>query len=84
MSCGCAIVGSDTPPVREVMEDGVNALIADFRSPHHIARRAEELLDDRALAAKLGKAARETVLERYELKTCLRKMEDKLHRLANR
>lgn len=84
MSCGCAIVGSDTPPVREVMEDGVNGLIADFRSPHHIARRAEELLDDRALAARLGKAARETVLERYELKKCLGQMEDLLHHLVNR
>ncbi len=84
MSCGCAVVGSDTPPVLEVIEDGVNGLIADFRSPHHIARRAEELLEDRKLAAKLGEAARETIIERFELKRCMRKTEDKLHRLANR
>jgi len=82
MSFGCPIVASKTPPVEEVMRDGVNGLLAEFRSPHHIARRVEELLDDRALAARLGKAARETVLEHYELGHCLHRQEDMLYRLV--
>ncbi len=82
MSFGCPIVGSKTPPVQEVMEDGVNGLLAEFRSPHHIARKVEEILDDRELAARLGKAARETVLERFELRKCLRKQEDLMYSLV--
>ena len=45
------------------MEDGVNGLLANFRRPEHIAMRIEEALDDPELRARLGKAARETVLE---------------------
>ena len=82
MSFACPIVGSKTPPVQEVMEDGVNGLLAEFRSPHHIARKVEELLDDRELAARLGKAARETVLERFELQKCLRKQEDLMYSMV--
>lgn len=82
MSFGLPLVASKTPPVEEVVEDGVNGLLAEFRSPHHIARRIEELLDDRELAARLGKAARETILERYELTRCLHQQEDMLYRLV--
>lgn len=81
MSFGCPLVASKTPPCEEVVEDGVNGLLAEFRSPHHIARRVEELLDDRALAERLGRAARETVLERYELTKCLHRQEDMIYRL---
>lgn len=73
MSIGCPLVASATPPVEEVVVDGVNGLLANFRSPEHIAMRVEELLDDRELAKRLGKGARETILEKYELKMCLRK-----------
>lgn len=66
MACGCAIVGSDTAPVREAIEDGINGLLTDFHSPAAIADRIETVLDDRALAARLGAKARETVLDRYD------------------
>ena len=73
MAVGCPLVASATPPVEEVVEDGVNGLLANFRSPEHIAMRVEEILDDRALAKQLGKKARETILERYELNKQLNK-----------
>ena len=72
MGAGCCLVGSATPPVQEVVEDGVNGLLANFRRPEHIVMRIEEALDDPDLRARLGKAARETVLEKYELKDCMR------------
>lgn len=82
MSFGLPLVASKTPPCEEVVEDGVNGLLAEFRSPHHIARRVEEILDDRALAERLGKAARETVLERYDLTHALRREEDLIYSLV--
>ena len=73
------MVGSKTPPVQEVMEDGVNGFLAEFRSPNHIAKKIEEILDDRDLAIRLGKNARETIKERFELHKCMRKQEDLMY-----
>lgn len=81
MSFGCPLVASKTPPCEEFVEDRTNGLLAEFRSPHHIARRILELLEDRALAERLGKAARETVLSRVELNACLRREEDMIFSL---
>lgn len=67
MATGCAIVGSDTAPVREVMQDGRTGLLVDMRAPREIAAAIERLLDDRALAARLGWEARAHVLEHYAL-----------------
>ncbi len=82
MSFACPMVCSKTPPVQEVMEDGVNGLLAEFRSPYHIARKIEELLDDPERAKKLGAAARETILERFELMKCMKAQEDLMYRLV--
>jgi glycosyltransferase involved in cell wall biosynthesis len=71
MATGCVIVGSDTAPVREVLRDGATGLLADMRSPRAIATAIERLLDDRALAARLGSAARRHVVDHYGLETLL-------------
>ena len=76
MSFGIPIVSSKTPPVEEFATDGDNALLAEFRSPHHISLKIEEQLENRDAALKMGKRARETVLERTELNKCLRRQED--------
>ena len=72
MSMGCAIVASDTAPVREVIEDGAQGLLVGFFDQARLVDRICEVLDDPALAARLGVAARERVVERYDLATrCL-------------
>ena len=76
------MVCSKTPPVQEVMEDGVNGLLAEFRSPYHIARKVEEMLDDPERAKKLGMAARETILDRFELMKCMRQQEDLMYSIV--
>ncbi|MFL5331596.1 MAG: glycosyltransferase [Geminicoccaceae bacterium] len=67
MATGCALVAADTPPVREVVEDGRNGVLADMRDPAAIAAAVERLLDDRAEARRLRTAARATILERFAL-----------------
>ena len=79
MSFGCAMVGSKTPPVEEVMEDGRNGLLANFRSPQHIALRIEELLDHPDLRKRLGTAARQTILDRYDVKDCVQRQIDMVY-----
>ena len=84
MSFGLPLVASATPPVMEVVEDNVNGLLAEFRSPVHIAKKIEDVLDDREMAARLGKAARETVLERFDLVKCMRKTEDLMYSMLRK
>ena len=70
MSAGCLVLGSRTPPVEEVIRDGENGLVVDFFSPDAIAEKVDQALamDQRPLRA----AARETVVQRYDLKrVCL-------------
>jgi glycosyltransferase involved in cell wall biosynthesis len=72
MACGAVIVGSDTPPVAEVIEDGVNGLLTGFFDPLALADRVETALDDPELRAALSAAARMTAVERFDLATvCL-------------
>lgn len=68
MACGCSVVGSDTPPVLEVLEDGKNGLVVDFFSPEDIADKVDWVLDNPQAANALRRAARETAVRRFDLK----------------
>ena len=67
MSTGCALVGSNTEPVREFIRHGENGLLADFHSPEGIADAIEWLLENRAEAARLGAQARALIQAEYDL-----------------
>ena len=72
MSAGCLIVGSRTPPVQEVIHHGGNGLLVDFFSPDEIADRVLDALEDQRAFASLRQNARQTVLDRYDLRSvCL-------------
>ena len=71
MACGCAVVGSDTAPVREPIRHGHNGLLVDFFSPADLAAAVAELLQDRERAAAFGQAARRTVERTYDLDACV-------------
>lgn len=71
MACGAVVLGSDTPPVREVIAHGKTGLLADFFSPEAFAAAADKVLDDPAGHKPLGFAARELILEKYGLDVCL-------------
>ena len=73
MGCGCAVVGSATAPVQEVIEHNHTGLLVDFFSPKALATAIAELLSDRALAQRLGEAARATVLKHYRLESCVQR-----------
>lgn len=69
MAAGCAIVGSATPPVLEVLEDGRNGLLVDFFSPGAIADRVDEILDHPSRMAHLRHAVRQDAVRRFDLAT---------------
>ena len=67
MSTGCLIVGSDTAPVTEIINDGENGLLVDFFSPKKIADRIDEVLNHPTQMSEIRNQARNTILERYAL-----------------
>ncbi len=72
MACGAAPVGSDNPPVTEIITQGENGLLVDFFDPSAIAEAVSGLLADSNRRRALAAAARRTIVERYDLRTvCL-------------
>jgi glycosyltransferase involved in cell wall biosynthesis len=71
MACGCLIVGSRTPPVLEVLRDGVNGLAVDFFSPNKLANRIQSALEQPEEMQPLRNAARRTAVKYYDLKKVL-------------
>lgn len=72
MSAGCLVVGSATAPVQEVIEDGFNGLLVDFFDRAGLVDRIDQVLDHPTRLANMRLAARQTVVERYDLRTvCL-------------
>ena len=67
MACECLVVGSDTPPVREVIEHGRNGLLVDFFSPAGLSSTILECLANPDRFRPLRAAARRTIVERYSL-----------------
>ena len=68
MSVGAPVIASRTPPVCEVIEEGVNGALVDFFDVEGLARRVVEVLETPSAFVGMGEAARRTVRERFDLK----------------
>lgn len=72
MSAGCLVVASRTPPVEEVIRDGVNGRLVEFFSTAQIAAAVDDALGKQDQYRPLREQARRSMVERYDLKrVCL-------------
>jgi glycosyltransferase involved in cell wall biosynthesis len=83
MACGALVIGSATPPVTEVVEDGRNGLLADFWDGDALAARMIEAVDRGGHLRGLREAARRTIASRFALEDCLERQEGLVNRLVN-
>jgi glycosyltransferase involved in cell wall biosynthesis len=75
MSAGALVIGSDTAPVREVIRHGENGLVVDFFDIGAWSQTMIGALAEPEKFAHLRAAARQTVIDRYDLRSiCLPKM----------
>jgi glycosyltransferase involved in cell wall biosynthesis len=81
MSSGCAIVASDTPPVRDFIRDGENGRLVDFFDGQAIAASIAEILRDPERFAPMRAAARRTILDRYSIGQSLAAWDDLIDRV---
>ncbi|MDX1482703.1 MAG: glycosyltransferase family 4 protein [Woeseiaceae bacterium] len=65
MGCGCPVLASDLPAIRDIVEHERTGLLATPADPEDLATGIDRLLSDRALAAALARAARDRVVENF-------------------
>jgi len=84
MSVGCAVVGSRTGPVMEVITDEKNGRLVDFFDPSQLSQQICHLLNSPSERSRLGAAARSFVRDNYDLRSkCLPRQIEWIERLAN-
>ncbi len=65
MACGALVVGSDNPPLDEVIQHGHNGLLVPFNAPDRLAEVLLAVLADPPAFAAMAAAGRATVAARY-------------------
>jgi len=72
MSAGCAIVASDTAPVKEAITDNETGWLVDFLDASALAEKVIALCQDPHRRQAMGQAARRFAIDHYDLQTrCL-------------
>jgi glycosyltransferase involved in cell wall biosynthesis len=80
MAAGCALVVSDTAPVREFVTDRKTGLMTPFLKPDIIADRILEMLEDTRLSQRLRRAARAWAEANLDMATYLKAYEALIQR----
>ena len=65
MSCGCAVVSTETCMIPEIIKNEENGFMSN--DPQKLKQYVIDLLNDEDLAKEMGKKARETILKKFTL-----------------
>ena len=66
MAAGCVCVASDTGPIQEVVQHGIDGILVPPGRPDDLARAVNELLSDPARRAELSAAAKQTAMRKFQ------------------
>ena len=70
MACGTPVIASRIGGVPEVVEDGVTGFLVEPGDVTHLRERISQLSSDDALRSRLGREARQCVMERFTWSAC--------------
>lgn len=76
-ACGTPVVALAEGGVRESIVDGVNGLLVE-NDPRAMAAAITRLANDPDYARRLGRAARQQVIERWSLEACVERLEQRM------
>jgi glycosyltransferase involved in cell wall biosynthesis len=83
MSKECLVIASETKPVSEVIRHRENGLLVDYDDPKALVSTVAEALRNPKEMDVIRKAARQTVIDRYDLATiCLPRLKDVVEKLG--
>ncbi|MGV3485140.1 MAG: glycosyltransferase [Planctomycetaceae bacterium] len=74
LSCGCTILASDTPPVREMIRCGENGVLHDFFDIEGWTERSLEMLGGNLRWKELGQTGGVRLRANYDLETAVRRL----------
>jgi starch synthase len=75
-ACGLPLIATRLGGIPEVVQDGTNGLLVDSpQDPGELAEKILALLQDPALRERLGRTARERILERFSWQHIAREQE---------
>lgn len=83
MASECVLLGSNTPPVMEVLKHEYNGIIIDFYDHMELADWVDKIFTHPTRMRHLGKAARQSILDHYSLRKLLPLHIDLIRDLAN-
>lgn len=66
LGCGCAVVASDLPAIKDVITHGMTGLITEAKNSADLAAQLITLLEKPALREHLGRSGRAFVLEHFD------------------
>lgn len=69
MGCGCPVISSDLPAVRDVIRDGETGLLVPPGNPDALCSAMQRVLDSEPLGERLARTARAHALEHFDWKT---------------
>jgi glycosyltransferase involved in cell wall biosynthesis len=83
MATGCMVIASDTEPVKEVIDDGINGVLSDFFDCQGLVEKIEAALENPDDFRPMREKARATILQHYSLAQCMPKQIELAERLAS-
>lgn len=66
LGCGCPVIASDMPAVKDVIIDGETGMLAQQRNPEDIANKVIALLGSPALRGQLTANGRKYILDKFD------------------
>lgn len=82
MACEAPLIASDTAPVREVVEDGVNGRLVDFFDEDELAETVVETVRAPERFVAMRRRARQDIVRKYALATVMPHHLSLIHGLA--
>jgi glycosyltransferase involved in cell wall biosynthesis len=83
MARECLVVAGDTAPVREIVRNGKNGILVEYGDADALAAAVTAALEKGTKLDRVRKAARKTVVERYELtRVCLPQQKEMIEKLG--
>jgi glycosyltransferase involved in cell wall biosynthesis len=76
LACGCVVLASDTPPVRELIEHEKTGILASFFDVDGLTKQALNILDNPARHRPLAEAGVRLIDDKYSLTSTMPRMLD--------
>jgi len=75
MACGRPVIASNIPGIKDVITNEENGILIPTRDPVALANAILRLMEDHSLRLRLGKNARQLMIENYDWRIIAEKME---------